>query len=149
MDAVGALRQIFLFKDVPEPALKVVAQAMEEVSVGAGETLASESDTPKALYLIRNGTVRATREKGKLSVVFGSGQAIGAVAFLDGGPAGMNVVALERVDLFALRPEKLAEKLAGSPEAAHQFYRVVARSLAARLRNAVDAFALAKERGGA
>ncbi len=79
-------------------------------------------------------------------MTFGSGQAMGQMALLDGGPAGMTVVALERVDAFALRPERLAEKLAGNHEAGFQLFRAVARSLAARLRRAVDELTLSKER---
>jgi len=34
-----ALRQVIMFKDVPEPVLEMVARAAEEISVLAGETL--------------------------------------------------------------------------------------------------------------
>ncbi len=144
-DSVRALKQIFLFRDVSEPVLKLVAQAVEQVSFGAGETIASENDTAKALYLIRTGTVRVSRE-GLPPVTFGTGQAVGQMALLDGGPIGVTAVALERVDAFALRPQKLAEKLAGNYEAGFQLYRAVARSLASRLRRAVDELTLAKDR---
>jgi len=145
MDAVQALKQIFLFKDVSEPVLKLVAQVAEEVSFGAGETIADESETAKALFLIRSGTVRASRE-GKPPATFGTGEAIGQMALLDGRPIGLTAVALERVDVFALRPEKLAEKLAGNYEAGFQLYRAVARSLASRMRRVLDDVDLASER---
>jgi CRP-like cAMP-binding protein len=144
-ETVRALKQIFLFREVSEPVLKRIAQAVEEVSFGAGETIASENDAAKALLVIRSGTVRITRE-GLSPVTFGSGQAIGQMALLDGGPMGMTAVALERVDAFALRPQKLAEKLGSDPEAGFQLFRAVAKSLAARLRRAVDELALARER---
>jgi len=37
MDTVRALRQVIMFKEVPEPVLKIVAGTAEEVSVPAGE----------------------------------------------------------------------------------------------------------------
>lgn len=139
------LKQIFLFKNVPDSALKLVAEAAEEVTFSAGEPIAAESQPAKALYLIRNGSVRATKEGVKAPVTFGTGQSFGQVSLLDGGPVGMSAVAAERVDAIALRPERLAEKLAGNPQAAFELYRAVAKSLAARLRTAVDALALARE----
>ncbi len=144
-DTVRDLQHILLFRDVSAPVLRLVAQAVEQVSFGAGETIASENEPAKALYLIRTGTVRVSRE-GVPPVTFGSGQAMGQMALLDGGPAGMTAVALERVDAFALRPERLAEKLAGNHEAGFQLFRAVARSLASRLRRAVDELTLSKER---
>ncbi len=140
-DTVRALQQIFLFKDVSEPVLKLVAQAAEQVSFGAGETIASEGDQVKALYLIRSGTVRASRE-GMRQVVFGTGQAMGQMALLDGGPIGVTAVALERVDALAIRPERLAEKLAGNHEAGFQLCprrRAVARRAPARGRGRAHA----------
>ena len=139
------LKRIFLFKDVPESVLKLVADAAEEVTFSPGEPVASESEPAKALYLIRSGTARATKEGVKAPVTFGTGQSFGQMSLLDGGPAGMNVVAVERVDAIALRPARLQEKLAGNPAAGFELFRAVARSLAARLRTAVDAIALSRE----
>jgi len=140
------LKQIFLFKDVPEAVLKLVAEAAEEVTFSPGEPIAVEAQPAKALYLVRSGTVRATREGIAQPVTFGTGQSFGQMSLLDGGPAGMDVVAVERVDAVALRPARLHEKLAGNPQAGFELFRVVARSLAQRLRIAVDALALAREK---
>jgi len=145
MDAVRALKQIFLFKDVSEPVLKLVAEVAEVVSFGPGETIADEGETAKALLLIRTGTVRVSSE-GKPPVTFGTGEAIGQMALLAGGHVGMTAVALEHVEAFEIRPEKLAEKLAGNYEAGFELYRAVARSLAGRMRRVVDDMVLASER---
>jgi CRP-like cAMP-binding protein len=145
MVTVQELKQIYLFKDVAEAALKLVAEAAEEVTFAAGEPIAAQNEPAKALYLIRSGTVRATREGVTAPVIFGTGQSFGQMSLLDGGPAGMTATAAERVDVIALRPGKLAEKLRGHPEAGFELFRAVARSLAARLRGAVDAVALARD----
>jgi CRP-like cAMP-binding protein len=140
------LKQIFLFKDVPDAVLELVAEAAEEVSFSAGEPIAAEAQPAKALYLIRSGTVRATREGVAQPVTFGTGQSFGQMSLLDGGPVGVSAVAVERVDAIALRPARLAEKLAGDPQAGFELFRAVAKSLAGRLRRAVDALALAREK---
>src|SRR2546425_12639427 len=59
---------------------------------------------------------------------------------------GGTVTALERVDLFVIRSEKLADALAGHPEAGYELHRAIARSLAGRLRRAVGMLAFATER---
>ena len=147
MDAIRALKQVMMFKDVPEPVLKIVARAAEEVTLPAGETLVSGTDTPNALYVIRNGTVRAVLEGGKAPpLLFGTGETIGEAQFIDGAPAGGTVTALERVDLIVIRSGKLADALADHPEAGFELYRAIARSLAGRLRRAVSMLAFARER---
>jgi CRP-like cAMP-binding protein len=148
MDTLAALKEIFIFKDVAEPVLRLVAQAAEERSFPAGDTLVTESQTPPGLFLIRNGTVRVAREEGKVPVTFGSGEALGAVSFLDGGPAGMTATALERVEGLLLRPQKVAEKLAADPQASAQFYQAVARTLAARLRRVADMITVSRKLQG-
>jgi CRP-like cAMP-binding protein len=141
------LKQIFLFKNVPDAALKLVAEAAEEVTFSPGEPIASESAPAKALYLIRSGTVRATRDGVTAPVTFGTGESFGQMSLLDGGPAGMTAVAVERVDAIALRPVRLAEALAGNPAAGLELFRAVAKSLAGRLRRATDAIAIARDAG--
>ena len=140
------LKQIFLFKGVPDAVLKLVAEAAEEVTFSPGETIAAETQPAKALYLVRSGTVRATREGVTAPVIFGTGQSFGQMSLLDGGPAGMTAVAVERVEAIALRPWRLVEKLAGDPQSGLELFRAVTRSLAARLRLAVDAVSLAREK---
>jgi CRP-like cAMP-binding protein len=148
MVTVQELKQIYLFKSVPDAALKRVAEAAEEVSFSPGEPIAAEHEPAKALYLIRSGTVRATREGVPAPVFFGTGESLGQMSLLDGGPAGMTVEAVERVDAIALRPSRLQERLGGDPQAGFELFRAVSRSLAARLRRAVDAWALARDSGG-
>ena len=127
MDTVRALRQVIMFKEVPEPVLKIVAGTAEEVSVPAGEEIISVRDRPDALFVIRNGTVRVTHEGAKIPPAFsGTGETVGDVLFIDGGPARVAALAVERVDLLIFRSAKVAEALAAHPEAGLQFYRAIA-----------------------
>ena len=149
MDTVAALRRVFIFKDVPEEVLELVARAAEETSVSAGQTIVAVGETPNALFIIRNGTVRFLPEGGKApAVLFGTGETIGEVQLIDGGPAGGTATALERVDLLVLRASRLKDALAGNPVAGYQLFRAIAKSLAGRLRRSVGMIAFAKEREG-
>jgi CRP-like cAMP-binding protein len=137
MDTVRALKQVIMFKELSEPVLEIIAGTAEEVSVPAGEEIISVRDAPDALFIIRNGTVRVTSESAKIPpAFFGTGESLGDVLFIDGGRASATAVAVERVDLLVFRSAKVAEALAGHPEAGHQFYRAIARTLARHLRRA-------------
>jgi CRP-like cAMP-binding protein len=147
MDAIRVLKNVTIFKEVTEPVLEIVAAAAEELTIPAGETIVSTTDTVNALFVIRNGTVRAVFDGGNAPpVLFGAGETVGEAQFIDGEPARATVTALERVDLLVIRSDKLASALAASPAAGYDLYRAIARSLAARLRRAVSMFAFARER---
>jgi CRP-like cAMP-binding protein len=147
MDTIRALRQVMIFKDVADPVLRIVAQAAEELTVPAGETIVSSTHAQNALYFIRNGTVRAVPDGERAPpVLFGAGETIGEAQFVDGEPLKGIVTALERVDLLVVRSERLAHSLAGNPEAGYELYRAVARSLAGRLRRAVAMLAFSRDR---
>ena len=142
MDTIRALKQVMIFKDVAVPALQIVARAAEEVTIPAGQTVVMN-----ALYVIRNGTVRAVSDDGgSPAVLFGAGETFGEAQFIDGEPAGGTVTALERVDLLVIRSGTLADALASHPEAGYELYRAIARSLAGRLRRVFGMLAFARER---
>lgn len=142
---VGALKKAFLFRDVPDRVLEIVAASAEEISVPAGETILSSAN-PDALYVIRSGTVRVSPDGGKAPpVLFGTGETVGEVPFLDGQSIDLIATALERVDLLVIRSPKLNDALAGHPDAGYQLYRAIAKSLAGRVRRAVGMIAVAKE----
>jgi CRP-like cAMP-binding protein len=147
MDTLGVLKQVFIFKDVPDPVLQLVAGAAEEMSVSAGESILAPGETPNALYVIGNGTVRVSSNvRDTTPLLFGSGETLGEVPFLDGGPAAINAVALERSSLLVIRSRMLSAVLAGNPEAGHQFYRAIAMSMARRVRRVAGMLAFARER---
>src|SRR5215471_2186302 len=112
MDTVQALKQTFIFKEVPASILEVVAGAAEETSVPAGHVLFSPTEKPNALFVIRHGTVRVSpEEEGTPSVLFGTGETVGEMLLIEGGPAGGTATAIERVDLLVIKAGKLAAAL--------------------------------------
>ena len=143
---VEELRRIFLFRSLSDPVLALVADVATEVSLAPGETLVSDGDPEKALYIIRRGTIRAVRDKHP-SLFLGPGDSIGLVALIDGGPMGLTAVALERVEVLLIGRTALAQKLAGNYEAEFELYRAGARALASNIRFLVDDWAIAGSKG--
>jgi hypothetical protein len=74
MDTVRALRQVIMFKDVPEPVLKIVAGTAEEVSVPAGEEIIV--DTGDYYLSWRDGGIEAI-ERGTTESGWGSSGVLG------------------------------------------------------------------------
>src|SRR5258708_22869754 len=96
-------------KEAPAPVLEIVAGTAEEISVQAGEEIISVGDTPEALFVIRNGTVRVTSESAKIPPAFiGTGETLGDVLFIDGGPARSAAVAGESARRPAFPPPTAA-----------------------------------------
>ena len=142
-----SLKGVFIFKDLPDAVLELVASAAEERSASAGETILAHSDTPNALYVIKSGTVRVISPAGEARpITFGTGETLGDVAFAEGGTAGITAVAVERTDLLVIHAQKLAAVLAKNPEAGHQFYKAISVSLAKRLRRVAGILAFVSDR---
>jgi CRP-like cAMP-binding protein len=137
VDARHALKTTFLFRDVPESVLDVLAQCVEERTLPGGDPIASEEQAVDALYVIVSGSVRAFRHGDPTHLLLGPGQAFGQLSLLDGGPLGLSATTTEPTTLLILRAARLRERLGNNHEAGHYLFRAVAKSLAARLRGAM------------
>jgi len=147
MDAVKQLKAIYLFKDLPEAALKQVAQAAEPRTAQPGEVIVQENRPSDALFIIRSGSCRVHKEKegdARNVVVLGENSYFGEAALLDDAPRSATVTATERTDLLVLKAAKLKERLDVDHEAGHHVYRALATSLVRRLRQTTDDLAFAK-----
>ncbi|MFT3917147.1 MAG: cyclic nucleotide-binding domain-containing protein [Anaeromyxobacteraceae bacterium] len=147
MDAVKQLKATYLFKDLPDTALKRIAQAAESVTAQPGEAVVQENRASDALFVIRSGSCKVHKEKAGGAhdvVVLGPGSHFGEAALLDDAPRSATVTASERTDLLVLRAGKLRAVLDGDHEAGHHVYRALATSLARRLRQTTDDLAFAR-----
>jgi CRP-like cAMP-binding protein len=123
----------------------LVGQCVEERTLPGGDPIVSEDQAADALYVIGSGSVRGFRGGDATPVVLGPGQAFGQMSLLDGGPVGISAVTLEPTQLLVLRAARLREVIGQNHEAGYYLFRAVSRSLATRLRGALDALSLAAE----
>lgn len=143
MDALQALKTTFLFREVPESILKILAQCAEERALPGGDPIASEDQAVDALYIILSGTVQGFRHGDPTHLMLGPGQAFGQLSLIDGGPMALSATTVEPTTLLILRTAKLREALGGNHEAGHYLFRAIAKALAARLRTVMRAVELA------
>jgi len=147
MDVAAALRQVDLFKDVPEAGLREIAEIAERVTLAAGDTVVVEGGPPDALYVISSGSCRVFKEKGgdTLQVVdIEAGNQFGASSLLDHAPRSATVIAAEPTELLAFLAEELTAVLERDAGTAAAFYRALAASLFRRLRRTTDDLGIAR-----
>jgi CRP/FNR family cyclic AMP-dependent transcriptional regulator len=155
MDVVNALKQISLFHDLPDAAIRGLASVAETHMAEKGEVIVHEGRPSDALYVLHSGTVHVSKQAGGEStdlVMLGSHSWFGEVGLLDDAPRSASVTANERSELLILKVAKLKAKIDADHELGYHFYRALARSLSRRLRQTSDdlgfARQLAKERSG-
>ncbi len=147
MDVAAVLRSVDLFRDVPEPGIRAIAEIAEPVSLAAGDVAVVEGGPPDALYVIRSGSCRVFKEKGgdAMGVVhIHPFDQFGASSLLDRAPRSATVIALEPTELLAFRAERLTATLEKDPVTAAAFYRALAHSLFRRLRRTTDDLGIAR-----
>jgi CRP-like cAMP-binding protein len=147
MDAVKQLKAIYLFKDLPDAALKQVAQAAEPRTAQPGEVIVQENRPSDALFVIRSGSCRVHKEKDGDAhnvVTLGANSYFGEAALLDDAPRSATVTATERTELLVLKAARLRGRLEADHESAHHVYRALATSLVRRLRQTTDDLAFAR-----
>ncbi len=147
MDLAAALKQVDIFKDVPEAGLRAIAAVGESVTLGAGDVVVVEGGPADALYVIRSGKCRVYKEKGgdaRQVVTIDAWDQFGASALLDRAPRSATVVATEPTELVAFRAERLIAVLDRDPPTAAAFYHALATSLFRRLRRTTDDLGFAR-----
>lgn len=147
MDVVAALKNVDLFRDVPEAGLRAIAEIAEQVSLSTGDVVVVEGGPPDALYVIRSGGCRIFKEKGgdAMPVVHVHAfDQFGASSLLDRAPRSATVIAVEPTELLAFRAERLTALLQQDPQTAAIFYRALASSLFKRLRRTTDDLGIAR-----
>ncbi|MDX1431843.1 MAG: cyclic nucleotide-binding domain-containing protein [Gammaproteobacteria bacterium] len=116
---------------------KIVAQTQRR-KFKAGETIVSEGDADRSLYIVASGTLeaRVRRHKGVRTRVttIKRGSVFGEQAFLDGKPRSANVVAVSDGELLVLTLDSLKTLVGWEPKLATQILFDLGRILSLRLR---------------
>lgn len=95
------LRRVPLFSRMNGRGLEEVGRLTDEIELPAGRELMREGDPGREFFLILDGEVRVERAGRTLSTL-GSGDFVGEIALLDGGPRSATVVAASPVRLLVL-----------------------------------------------
>ena len=134
MPGIDRVRKSALFDGLPDSELAEVATCLVARTFGKGVFIFHKDSPGQTLYIIESGRVRIfiLSESGQeISLnVYGPGEVIGELGFLDGQPRSASAVAVEPILAFALRREDFFQRLEGHPRLAMRLLEI----LAARLR---------------
>ncbi|MBU3672615.1 MAG: cyclic nucleotide-binding domain-containing protein [Sinobacteraceae bacterium] len=140
------LQSIYLFKDLNADALDVISRAADTSVFDSGQDICREGQPADGMYLLRSGSVRVTKADSDADmVVLGAGSHFGELGLVDDSPRSATVTAMERCEVITIKARRLADELSAQPAVAAAFYRVIARSIARRLRVTTDDLASARQ----
>ena len=115
------LRQLELFKGLPEDDLERLCEMSENVVIPPGEYLMREGDPGGSLYVIRDGEFEVTQRMGGQDVVLavrGPGEVIGEISLLDRKPRSASVRALKETHAITITHDAFYHLLTTSASAA-------------------------------
>ncbi len=126
-----------ILSDLDDAEWDVLIGCMERKLFPAGARILQAGERDRALYLVVAGTVKVIVEsaKGPTEVAsIGGGSVFGEMAFFDGEPRSAHVFAHDRVEVLALRAERLDQLVAWHPRISHKLLMELGRVLSQRLR---------------
>ncbi len=135
---VDFLRQVTLFREIPEPHLVALALRLREHRLRKGEVLFRQGDPGQELFLIREGRVVISKPVlGRTEQVLarlGPGDFFGEMSLFDESPRSATVQAETETELLCLSRENLLWLIEASPPAATAFFYQLVRVFIQRLR---------------
>ncbi len=100
------LRSVPVFRDLKGPSLEVLYEFLEEQKWKAGETICSEGDLGRTMYVIREGEVEVSRLSSKGSPVpfvkLGPGECFGEMTLVEQQPRSATCVVKKNAVTYCL-----------------------------------------------
>lgn len=132
MSNIDFLRQLELFKDLPEDDLDRLCRMSEDVTLQPGEYLMREGDPGGSLYIILDGEFEVTQKVGGQEVVLavrGQGEVIGEMSLLDKAPRSASVRALKETRAIMISHDAVHNLLANSASAAMAMFHTMTQRI--------------------
>ena len=106
LEKILVLKNVPLFKDLPEPALADFIASAEELAAVAGSDLLRSGDEWSDMYVVLQGRIRIHKD-GVTLKEFANQSVFGVIYALDGTISDVNVSVLEDTTLFRISSETL------------------------------------------
>lgn len=137
MDIRNFLRGVELFEGLSDDDLEEVAALCDERRLNRGELLAKEGEPGDELFIITEGFVEVLLEAPSRVVVnLGSGQLIGEMALVDGGPRSATVRAISNPTVVQVIHRKDFDNLCNqNTRLGYSVVRNIATDLSFKLRH--------------
>ncbi len=131
------LQRVPLFRGLRRRQFGALFRALATRNYHRGETLFSEGDIGRALFLIESGRVELTRGGQRLAVLE-AGDYFGEMALLEERPRTATATAVDETRACLLYKTELEQLLTSAPEIGAAIMAHLAQILSARLRAVMD-----------
>jgi CRP-like cAMP-binding protein len=132
---INLLRNLVIFDGLGDGELRKVARLFTQKLFRANERIFSKGDSSSEAYIVMRGQIEIRREdEGKPIAIFGSGQILGEIAFLDGAPRTAMAMPTQPSILLVVQREAFNELVQREPHLGMVVMRNVAIELSRRLR---------------
>jgi CRP/FNR family cyclic AMP-dependent transcriptional regulator len=116
-DKLEMLRRVPLFASCNDTQLEEISRITEEIETRERTVLTHEGRQEGHFFVVLSGSVRINRD-GRTINMLGSGDFLGEIALLDGGPRTATAITEEPTTLLAIRNDAFHQLLDRSPSVA-------------------------------
>jgi len=123
------LKEISIFRDVPEEGLSTLGGFLESRKYGPGEVVYTEKEKGGNLYIVRSGQLKVYRtpKAENMSEVelarLGEKDIFGELSFLDESEHTANISAIEESEIYVLAKDRFEELAESKPRYAYLITR--------------------------
>ncbi|MGB3613850.1 MAG: cyclic nucleotide-binding domain-containing protein [Elainellaceae cyanobacterium] len=128
IDRLLFIREVPLFKELRDDFLVRLASVMDEVGFPANQTIFSQGQEGRSLYIVVSGEVNVHIGDRTLAKL-GKGACFGEMAVFDAEPRSASITTLERCDCLLLTQQQLYEAIDETPEIAINIIRLLSRRI--------------------
>jgi CRP/FNR family transcriptional regulator, cyclic AMP receptor protein len=122
------VRGVPIFKELRDDFLVRLASIMEEHAYGAKQTIFTEGQEGRSLYVVASGRVRVHIGNQELAQLE-QGNCFGEMALFDAEPRSASVTTLEPCECLELTQQQLYEAIDETPEIAVNIIRLLSRRI--------------------
>jgi uncharacterized membrane protein len=130
---IEMLAEVPMFELMDEQERASLCNLLETVHFDKGETLFKFGDVGDCMYIVRHGSIQVYVEnyQGEKIILrqMESGEIVGDISMLDGGPRTATAVAVEETEAFTLDRDGLLELVTRHPHSAIDLLTVMGRRL--------------------
>jgi CRP-like cAMP-binding protein len=128
LDRLLFIRQVPIFRELRDDFLMRLAPIMEEVYFDPGQTILTEGQEGRAMYILISGQVRV-HLKGQPVAQFKAGDCFGEMSVFDAEPRSASVTSLDRCWCLVLSQQQLYEAIDETPGIALNIIRLLSRRI--------------------
>jgi CRP-like cAMP-binding protein len=135
---ISKIMDCFLFKDLDEKEIEVLASLFYEKKLSAGKTVFVEQMPGESLYLIKSGRVKISKliAEGdeKVLVTLNQQDVFGEMAILDGAPRSATARVEDDAVLLSIKKSDFEKLCAAKPKIALTVMRNIIKVFSSRIR---------------